>query len=83
MIVELGNTILTWGYEHQLKTEVGDLRRVPVPVPLGQAAGHHVAVIDRLHLVHVIALNPDASFVIVYFQILCDKVFFHLASKVL
>ena len=78
VIVELDNLILTWGDEHQLQTEVGDLRRVPVPVPLGQAAGHHVAVIDRLHLVHVIALNPDASFLIL---ILCDKGFFSPGIK--
>ena len=55
----LGNHHLTWGDEHQLKAQVGDLRGVPVPVPLRQPAGHHVAVIDRLHLVHVVALNPE------------------------
>ena len=52
-------TPLTWGDEHQLQTEVGDLRGVPVPVPLWQPAGHHVAVVDCLHLVHVIALDSD------------------------
>ena len=51
---------LTWGNEHQLQTQVGDLRGVSVPIPLRQPAGHHVAVIDCLHLVHVIALDPDA-----------------------
>ena len=29
----------------------GDLARVPVGVPLGQPADHHVGVADRLHLV--------------------------------
>ena len=57
----LGNHHLTWGDEHQLKAQVGDLRGVPVPVPLRQPAGHHVAVIDRLHLVHVVALNPKTD----------------------
>ena len=58
MIIEPDNPDLTWGDEHQLQAEVGDLRGVPVAVPLRQPAGHHVAVIDGLHLVHVIALNP-------------------------
>ena len=55
------NPSLTGRDEHELQTQVGNLRGVPVPVPLGQPAGHHVAVVNCLHLVHVVALNPKRA----------------------
>ena len=39
------------GDQHQLDAQVGNLRGVPVAVTLRQPAGHHVGVVDGLHLV--------------------------------
>ena len=36
--------------DHQLQAEAGNLRGVPVTVPLRQPRGHHVRVVDCLHL---------------------------------
>lgn len=36
---------------HQIQSHLGDLVGMPVPVPLGQTAHHHVSVSDGLHLV--------------------------------
>ena len=47
------------GDVQQLQTQVGDLRGVSVSIPLREAGGHHVGVVDRLHLVDVVV--PDAS----------------------
>ena len=33
-----------------VQSHVGDLCRVPVPIPLGQPGGHHVGVPNCLHL---------------------------------
>lgn len=38
---------------HQVQRHFGDLVSVPVAVPLGQAAHHHVGIPDGLHLVRM------------------------------
>ena len=43
------------GDGHQLQAQVGNLRSVPVPIPLRQPTGHHVGVIDCLHLLHMLS----------------------------
>ena len=62
------------GDGHQLQAQVGNLRSVPVSIPLRQPTGHHVGVIDRLHLVHLLSqiiqknLQNQKSFVLVFGQ---------------
>ena len=47
------------GARQEVEGHGGDLSRVLVTVLDRQPAGHHVAVVDGLHLVHVVALNPE------------------------
>ena len=53
-----------WCYHDQRETQVGNLRWMSVTIPLRQPTGHHVAVIDCLHLVHVVALNPEQKIIV-------------------
>ena len=45
------------GDVQQVNAEVGNLRGVPVSVAFWQPRGHHVGVVDCLHLVHVETVN--------------------------
>ena len=49
------------GAGEQVQRHSRDLSRVLVAVPDREPAGHHVAVIDRLHLVHVISVDPGVE----------------------
>ena len=49
------------GAFEEVKGHAGDLVGMPVAVPQGQPAGHHVRVVDGLHLVDVVALDPGVK----------------------